>query len=140
MSSIGSVNPAVLPVPVCATPSDITRHQDDGDRLFLNRGRVTIAHVVDRAQDFGGQAEIGEHRARRRFFVGGEMRGVSGIVVGARRPSSASPASSSAPTSSASASSASTSSASASFVASNTVSSGEVLFAEESEPDVSAAA
>ena len=43
----------------------VAAHQHERDRLFLDRRRVTIAHLGDRAQHLLGQAEIGEHGPRR---------------------------------------------------------------------------
>ena len=42
----------------------VAAHQHERDRLFLDRRRMAIAHVVDGAQHRLGQAEIGEGRAR----------------------------------------------------------------------------
>ncbi len=41
-------------------PQHVAAHQNERDRLFLNRRRMAVAHVVDRAQHIARQAEIGK--------------------------------------------------------------------------------
>ena len=41
----------------------VAAHQHDGDRLFLDRRGMPIAHLGDRSQHRLGQAEIGKQRA-----------------------------------------------------------------------------
>ena len=61
-------------------PHHVPRHQDDGDRLFLDRRRMHITHVGDGAQHGFRQAEISEGGAGGRRLLGSQMRRVGRVV------------------------------------------------------------
>ena len=65
MSSIGKREAGGLAGAGLRHAHHVAPHQDEGDRLLLDRRRMAIAHVVDGAQHGFRQAEIGEHRAMR---------------------------------------------------------------------------
>jgi hypothetical protein len=62
---IGSEKPGGLAGAGLGGAHDVAALQHDRDGLGLDRGRVHIALVRQRAQDFGRQAEIGKAHGRR---------------------------------------------------------------------------